>query len=140
MNTLFAGLALVAAAPGLKDAPAKPATLEGEWAVESSVVGGKSDGILEKSPIDKIVITADKWQVVRGGRSEYLANLYVDPKKDPPHMDVGGGERVEVCKAVYKLEGNTLTICYELGSERPKKVESPEGSRIRMMVLKRIAK
>jgi uncharacterized protein (TIGR03067 family) len=140
MNQLLVGLALIAAAPALKDPPVKPATIEGDWTVRSSVVGGKSDGVMEKSPIDKIVITAEKWQVVRGGQPSHGTNLFVDPKKDPPHMDIGDGGKGTVCKAIYKLDGDTLTICYVLSGERPTKIESPEGSQVRMMVLKRIQK
>jgi uncharacterized protein (TIGR03067 family) len=140
-STLFAGLALVAGAPALKDPPAKPATVEGEWTVESVLVGGKPDGVIQQNPINKIVITSDKWIVVRGGKPAYETNLTLDPKQDPPHLDLAAPiQGADVTKAIYKLDGDTLIICYVQGGDRPAKVESPTDSNVRMVTLKRLNK
>jgi uncharacterized protein (TIGR03067 family) len=142
MNALFVGLSLVAAAPGLKDPAAKPPTVEGEWTVESSLLGGKSDGVVEDHPIDKIIITTDKWMVIRGGVDSNPSNLVVDSKQNPPHLDLTlPGRAGTATKGIYKLDGDTLVLCYVLGGdERPTKFESPPNSNVRMMTLKRLKK
>ena len=140
-TTILTGLAILIGAPALKDPPAKPPTIEGEWTVESSVAGGKDDGLLSKSPIDKIIITADRWIVVRNGVSSAGSEIAVDLKQDPPHLDIGVMGKGTGSRAVFKLEGDTLSVCYILGgAERPSKVESPLNSNLRLMTLKRIMK
>jgi uncharacterized protein (TIGR03067 family) len=140
MSELFIGLALVAAAPALKDPPAKAPTIEGDWMVTASVAGGKDDGVMTKSPIDKIIITADRWIVVRGGMHPNGSEIAVDLKKSPPHLDIGVTPETRGCKAIFKLDGDTLTVCYVLSGDRPTKIESPPDSQIRMMTLKRMKK
>jgi uncharacterized protein (TIGR03067 family) len=137
--TVFAGLVLIAGAPALKDPPAKPPTVEGEWTVVSSLAGGKPDGVMQQNPIDKVVITSDKWIVFRGGKPAHETNLTLDPKQDPPHFDLAApGQGGAGTKAIYKLDGDTLIICYVLGGDRPAKLESPPDSNIRMVTLKRL--
>ncbi|HEX3152582.1 MAG TPA: TIGR03067 domain-containing protein [Gemmataceae bacterium] len=140
MHTLLIGLAISLGAPSLKDGPKPPASPVGEWTVEASVLGGKSDGILETSPIEKIVITADRWIVVRNGQASPGSEMTLDPKQDPPHLDLDPGGKGSGTKAVYKLEGDTLMVAYTINGDRPTKVESPPDSQIRMMTLKRVKK
>jgi uncharacterized protein (TIGR03067 family) len=135
-TTLFLGLALSVSAPGLKDPPAKPPTVEGEWTVESGLVGGKPDTQLFKNPIEKIVVANGKWSVHRAGQEPGSAEITFDPKKDPPEFTFPGSRGEG---GIYKLEGDTLTICYDLGAgKRPQSFDSPVGSNVRIMVLKRI--
>jgi uncharacterized protein (TIGR03067 family) len=141
MNAIFLGLSLMAAAPGLKDPPAKPPTVEGEWTVESSLLGGKSDGVMEMYPIDKIVIADGNWYVVRGGDKGTGSTVVLDTKQNPPHLDLTYPGKGEVAtKGIYKLDGDTLTLCYVLNGDRPTKIESPPNSSVRMMTLKRLKK
>jgi uncharacterized protein (TIGR03067 family) len=137
--TLFAGLALIASAPGLKEPPGKPPGIEGEWTVESNLFGGKPDDRFERIPIDKIVITADKWIVVRGKPSGG-SDVVVDPKQNPPHIDIGVSGKGSLSRGIYKLDGDTLTVCCVVGDDRPTKFESPPDSNVRMMTLKRLKK
>ena len=140
--TLFAGLALIASAPALKDPPGKTPSIEGDWTVESSLVGGKSDGVVEERSIDKIVITAGKWMVIRGGVDTNPSNLVLDSKQNPPHLDLTlPGRTGKATQGIYKLNGDTLVLCYVLGGdERPTKFESPPDSNVRIMTLKRLKK
>ena len=86
--TLFAGLAMVAGAPALKEPPAKSPTVEGEWALQSALLGGKPDMTVLQNPVDKIIITSDKWIVVRDGKPSYETGITLDPKQDPSHLDL----------------------------------------------------
>jgi uncharacterized protein (TIGR03067 family) len=141
MNAFVVGLGLVLGAPALKEGPKPDASPVGEWTVVESLLGGKSDGVMQRAPIDKIVITADRWVVVRKGQESGGAPITFDSKADPPHLDFVRDAPGSGTKGVYKLDGDTLTVCYILGGDqRPEKVESPPGSQVRLMTLKRIKK
>jgi uncharacterized protein (TIGR03067 family) len=139
VNTLLFGLAVAVGAPALKEAKPDPSPV-GEWTVESSVFGGKDDGVMREAPIEKIVITPDRWTVVRNGDLRGGSQIAINPKKDPPEIDFDPGMGAGGIKGIYRLDGDTLTVCYTLRGDRPTKVESPAGSQIQMMTLKRIKK
>lgn len=141
MTTLLLALALGAPAP--KSEP-KPATDEhpliGAWVVDSEVSSGKPIAKVGK-PI-RVTVTSDRWKVGIEGETESF--LSVNPKKDPPIIDVWlptqGDEEALNAKGIYKLEGDTLTVYYRLMGERPTKFESLPKSRVYMMTLKRVKK
>jgi uncharacterized protein (TIGR03067 family) len=142
-TSLLTGLALLVAAPGPKDAPKKEPTIVGEWVGEKAVSGGM------ELPVPKggITITFTKdgvVAVVEGGRAKPDNGSYkVDPKKDPPEIDLipPDNKKEPTVLGIYKLDGDTLTLCFDRGgggaSDRPKKFESPAGSSTIVMTLKR---
>jgi uncharacterized protein (TIGR03067 family) len=139
--TVFAGLALLASAPAIKDRPEKPPSVEGEWALQSALVGGIPDATVLQNPIDRVIITSEKWIIVRDGKPCYETGITLDPKQEPPQLDLAApSQGGVVAKAVYKLDGDTLVIAYVLGGDRPAKVESPPDSNIRMVTLTRLKK
>jgi uncharacterized protein (TIGR03067 family) len=139
VSTLLLALALGAPAP---KADAKPPAdehpLMGEWVVESEVYSGKPKNVSKRAGV---ILTSDRWKIKIKGETESC--LSVDPKKDPPTIDVWvpvQGDEEESrsrCKGIYKLEGDTLTICYSY-KDRPTKFESPAKSEIWLMKLKRV--
>src|SRR5262245_42964237 len=141
LPTLFAGLALLAAAPALKDPPPKSAAIEGEWTIETALVGGKPDEAIQLNPIDKIVITSNRWTVIGGGKPTYETSFRLDPRQNPAQLDFGSpGQDGVTTGAIFKLNGDSLVICYVLEGERPAKFECPSGSSVRMITLKRLKK
>jgi uncharacterized protein (TIGR03067 family) len=64
----------------------------------------------------------------------------IDAKKSPATLDfaadgtVGKGLTIA---GIYKVEGDTLTVCLAIGDTRPEKFESPAGARLMLMTLKR---
>ena len=132
-------LALALAAPAPKDGPRPAAAdhpLVGEWVVESHVGNGKPFPRFGKP--ERITITRDCWTVSKESVSESCLTL--DPKKDPPHIDVWvpTQEEENICRGIYRLDGDTLTVCYTLGKDRPTKFESAPKSGLYLMTLKRV--
>ena len=138
MTPALLGLALTIAAPAPKEVPKPAATdnpLLGEWVVESHLSSGKPLPRFGKP--ERVIITRDLWKVEKELSAE--SNLSLDPKKDPPQIDIWVPAQGEESRArgIYKVNGDTLTVCYSLGTDRPTKLESPARSGIWLMTLKR---
>jgi uncharacterized protein (TIGR03067 family) len=140
VNIFVISLAFGLGAPALKEAPKADPSPVGEWTIEAHVHGGQPDKSLVQSPIEKIVITADRWVVHRNGQPGPQTTLAFDPKAAPPRLDLNVEAAALAVRGIYKLDGDTLTIAYTLKGDRPAKVESPPGSDVWMMTLKRIKK
>jgi len=141
--TVGAGLllALILAAPAAKSGPRPPPAadhpLVGEWVVESHVASGKP--LPRFGKVERVTITRDRWKVTK--ESETESYLSLDPAKDPPQIDVWVSDQEgEVrCRGIYKIDGDTLTVCHTLGPDRPTKFESLPKSGVYLLTLKRVA-
>jgi uncharacterized protein (TIGR03067 family) len=135
-------LAMSLAAPALKDPPNKAADLAGEWVAESLVYSGRPRP-QGKDPQRHVFAHDGTWTVYRGERKQPGDRAYrVDTTTDPPTITLkfdaaeqDGPESV----GIFKVVGNTLTLCYgRAGStRRPTAFESPPGSGINLIILKR---
>ena len=144
MNSLVLGVAILVGAPGLKDPPKKDPAIVGEWIVESMVVGGNGPVIAPNGKMWYQITSDGKWVPRRpdgantGGERHYS----VDPKADPPAIDIdippkADGAQLRPSLGIWKVVGDTLTICFaNSGDERPKAFEAT-GPRTVVMVLKR---
>jgi uncharacterized protein (TIGR03067 family) len=139
-TTLLVGLALVAAAPGPKDPPKKdPPTLVGSWVMESATIAGMVD---KMSAGNTIELTADGKAVFKENGNDIKGSYKSDAKKDPPEIDLtmdAGGMNLSM-PGIYKLDGDTLTICMVPFGDRPKAFASNAGSTNMLLVLKRAKK
>jgi uncharacterized protein (TIGR03067 family) len=128
--------ALAVSAPGPKDAPKKESTIVGEWLIESTV----SDGQPERShPSLRYEFTADGRLIVRRDDEPTAVQYYkVDPKADPPTIDVGEKAHAMVSPGLFKLDGDKLLWCSSWDDKRPKALEAPKGSRQVLVVLRRV--
>ena len=142
-STLLIGLAISVGAPGAKDAPKKEATIVGEWVGEKATRGGQDRPVPEGGIL--FTFTADGKVTVKEGAREPKdgATYKIDTKKNPNEIDIippAGKDEPNVL-GIFKIDGDTLTICIgggsKEGSERPTKFESPEGSKTMLMVFKR---
>jgi len=141
-----AALAVVvgaAAAPGIKGRGPKEESITGDWVCQERVIAGKPDPAVQKSP-PRFTITADQWMIQGPPGTDHGSPLELDPKAKPPALTIYAADDKERSRGgtmtgIYKLNGDTLTICYVLGAgPRPTAFESKAGTEVRIMVLKRV--
>jgi uncharacterized protein (TIGR03067 family) len=141
MTPLLISLALGVAAPAPKDPPKKdPPDLVGRWTPESATFPRMP---LPKTESLTITFTADgKYETRAGaGDAKVSGTFTFDPKKDPPELDVAepaGPAGGKASLSIYKIDGDTLTICTAVQGDRPKTIGAPAGSNCALLVLKRI--
>ena len=141
MLTVALGLATVLAAPAPKDPPKKdPPGLVGRWTLESATFAGMA---LPKMETLTITFTADgQFNTRATGADEKVSGTYTaDPKKDPPELDViepAGPMAGKPSPSIYKIDGDTLTICTAVQGDRPRTFDAPAGSTRVLLVLKRL--
>jgi uncharacterized protein (TIGR03067 family) len=135
------GAVLTVGAPGEKDKKEAP-SIVGEWNGEKAVRGGQEMPIPEAGIT--VTFTADgKLKVTEGGKEKEEHGTYkLDAKKTPGEIDITPPKEDGTHLAIFKIDGDTLTICLsDKGStERPTKFESPDGSKIMLLTLKRAKK
>jgi uncharacterized protein (TIGR03067 family) len=137
-TSLMLGLALAVAAPAPKEAPKKdPPSILGEWVPTTIVVGGKK----EDQPAGSLMTFAkDGKSTMKEDKDAKLVEMSytLDPKQDPSHItltEAGMGNITLL--GIYKLEGETLTICLASGKDRPTAFASRAGSANILITLKR---
>jgi RNA polymerase sigma factor (sigma-70 family) len=107
--------------------------LQGVWSVVSIEQGGKP------ARLEKAVFMVDGkracWQT---SEHEMQGGLYLDPTSKPRTYDFVMSTRT--MEGIYSLDGDTLRLCYNLGTEakRPVGFATEKGSQQVLFVLKRI--
>jgi len=140
--SLLIGLAVSVGAPAAKDPPKKEPTIIGQWVGETAVAGGMNlpvpeGGIAFTFAADGVLT------VTESNKPKPDAGSYrVDPKKDPAEIDLipPADKREVVLQGIYRLDGDTLTLCFRPGAPgagRPKSFDSPAGSDVIVMTLRR---
>jgi uncharacterized protein (TIGR03067 family) len=143
LGSLAIALLLGADEPA-KDVKMEMELLQGEWMMISEEAKGETipEAIVSKT---KLTIKGDKWAtetpLFAGAVSTSIAKL--DPSKDPKEIDLKPfGENKHEAIGIYKLEGDTLTICANTSKEtkeRPKEFKTTSESGI-LAVWKRVKK
>jgi uncharacterized protein (TIGR03067 family) len=133
--------ALAPAAPALKNKPATTAPIFGEWFRVGHTEAGAPVSVVNERHHQ--VFTSDgQWQYWYGDRPATLnGNGFVtDTKQNPPTIDIsmGAGAQAQY-RGIYKVEGDTLTLCVVTGDkERPKTFESSADKVTTIWVFKRV--
>lgn len=140
-TSLFVGLALTVAAPGLKET-AKPAPkLEGEWVVE------KFEGPKDEMPPGSITlrITENRISIFEPKRQKpEEADYTVDLTKKPAHIDIrpvqGGPAKQDlVVYGVFAIDGDTLKLCFaKEAADRPTELKGDVEKGVMLITLKRV--
>ena len=138
---LLVGLALVVGAPALKPTPKvpDPPSLVGEWVVESWIADG------EPEPCAGRTVTFSKGGAfVAHENGEHLGagTFTCDPKSDPAEVDMAEGGSPDPGKGIWKLEGDTLTLCMPADPKepRPTAFAAPPGSERILVTFKRVSR
>jgi uncharacterized protein (TIGR03067 family) len=132
----FAALLLTADLAALGGGDKELEKLQGDWTMVSRELNGRK--IPDEVAINKLTIKGDQWILTPGA----TASIKIDGSKDPKWIDLtfprGTGT---ASPGIYKLEGDTLTICRVLAGkgERPKDFKSPEAGG-NLVVYKRVGK
>lgn len=136
----FLALTVPVAAPQLKDPPPKEGPIFGEWLRVGHTEAGKPvspDG----EPHHQVFQPDGVWEYYYGGRvgSAGHKTFAADPRQKPAAIDIwmnpAAGDR---WKGIYKVEGDTLTLCLVKGDrDRPKAFESTADRPTTIWVFKR---
>jgi uncharacterized protein (TIGR03067 family) len=112
-------------------------SLVGEWAVVQLEYGGKAVRDSELLKL-KIEFTATRMIVELGGDKKSLSYT-LTPGKSPPWLDTYEKATGKTIKGICRLTGIELRICAdEAGLRRPDDFSSKVGSKVSLIVLRRV--
>jgi len=145
--TLILALAVTAGAPAPKETPKKKEgpSIVGTWSLERGESGGMVIPLPPGGNELSLTFNDDGTLVAhKGGKGpDENGKFSHDPKKSPAEIDLTesrpGGKDMMI-RGIYKIDGETLTICMAPLGERPTKIESPAGAQTIIMTLKRVKK
>lgn len=138
---LCALLALPSAEPTKEEVAKKELEkLQGTWEWVEAERGGKRFEVAGKLPPGLEVVV--KGDTITFGKN--AAKIKLDPSFAPKLIDLDYTEQKFVLETIYKLEGDTFTICYALGTDRvknrPSEFKTDENSPFEVRVYKRAKK
>ena len=136
---LFVGSGTLAGKPD-DAAEADLKAMVGKWKIEKAEIGGK-DTLAVFKDLRFEIPESGKYRLELGGVKDE-GTMTVDPSRKPAEMDIKGTEgpnKGRTIKTIYKLDGDTLTVCYELGggATRPAKFETKPDTKLFLAVYKR---
>jgi len=120
------------------DAKTEAAALKGKWKLVSSKFNGK-DLDVGKDGQKGLVFSEKDFITFDGQRSGRTITFTLNPTTDPKEINLALVGTDQKSQGLYTLDGDTLTLCYgEPGAARPAKMESKEGDKTFLLVLKRV--
>jgi uncharacterized protein (TIGR03067 family) len=134
---------LVSVAPALADDKADKEkeykALKSGWSVEKATLNGND--ATEFLKVLEFTIHDDGKYTAKHGEEKDEGAFTVDLSTTPKSMVIkptGGPGKDKVLKAIYKLDGDSLVICYDMeGKETPKKFESTAENKFLLIEYKR---
>jgi uncharacterized protein (TIGR03067 family) len=136
--TLMAGLALAAADPEVRKDEDR---LQGTWKVTSIENDGKKADPKTFAGW-KLVVAGNKMTALDGNDVVDDHTFTLAAAAKPPALDLVplmGEKKAKTVKGIYRLEGDTLTVCVSEpdAKERPKEFRSVEGTSHTLVVFQR---
>jgi uncharacterized protein (TIGR03067 family) len=127
-----------------KKADADMATMVGNWKVVKAEIGGKD--ITEHVKALKFDVVGNGKYTAQLGEEKDEGTFTMNATKTPKELDIkptGGPGKGKLVKAIYKLDGDALTVCYEHDPDkgvRPEKFESKTGTTLLLISYERMKK
>jgi len=111
--------------------------LKGEWKTEKATMAG-SDATATLKDLELSILDDGRYASKLGDQKDE-GKFTFDPKAEPKSMVINPDKgQVKELKAIYKLDGDTLTVCYDRsGKETPKKFESTAENKLLLVEYKR---
>jgi uncharacterized protein (TIGR03067 family) len=124
------------------DAAADLKAMVGKWKIEKAEMAAMdATDFLKEFTLE--ISEGGKYTVLIGGQKD-VGTVHVDPSKKPAEMDIKGADgpnKGKTIKTIYKLDGDTLVVCYELGEgSRPARFETKADSKLLLVNYKRAKK
>ena len=118
--------------------------LQGTWEIVKVVNSGRA-APAEEVKGGQVVFKGDEMTLKEGAddKNPWKFRVKLYPSQNPKALDataLNQEHKGPVSTAIYRLEGDTLTICSSNDpdkNERPKEFESKEGSKVILLTLKR---
>ena len=108
--------------------------LQGKWKAEKFVVMGEE---VPAAALAMMSLTCKGSELIPSDNPDDPATIKLDPAAKPKTIDLTEKSK-KVSLGIYELDGDNLKLCFaEPGTDRPKTFESPKGSKIAYVVLKR---
>jgi RNA polymerase sigma factor (sigma-70 family) len=115
-------------------APKDEEKILGTWAVVSFEEGGQRppEAALEVTR----VVFADGRMTAKQGEREQEFTYKLGPARKPKEISLTNDKGVTL-PGIYKLDGDTLTVCFDRGGDQPTEFASKAGTTVVLVVLKR---
>lgn len=139
-TTMFAIVASLLSLPAAwaGDEAADCKAMQGTWLASTAELGGKPFPEQFRKSL-KLSIKDDHYTVMAESKDE--GTLKLDAGKSPKTMEIKGTQgpnQGKTIPAIYKIEGDTLTICYNLGGKDfPTEFVSKTGTKLFLVEYKR---
>jgi len=135
-------LSVSVTAPQLKDKPLKEPPIFGEWVRVGHTEAGAP--VPPDAEEHRQVFTPEGvWEYTYGGKGATGGKSFVvDSRQSPPTIDIHmNAARSDSYRGIYKVEGDTLTLCLVRGDrDRPRAFESTADRPTTIWVFKRVKK
>jgi uncharacterized protein (TIGR03067 family) len=106
----------------------------GTWVLESIEEGGMKGG--DRFKDTTLTFTADGKIMSKLGGQEQSFTYSLSPGTSLKEF-TAMNDQGRTLRGIYKLAGDTLTVCFDRNGNRPDEFSSPEGTTIVLEVLKR---
>ncbi len=115
--------------------------LTGTWQSVSYGLNGKVASAADLKKVKLVIDAAGLATALEDGKAFLAGNTKIDPMQEPMTMDVAytaGAIKGQTALAIYKIEGDLLTICRSApGKPRPTTFSSTPGSGLTLMSYRR---
>ena len=112
------------------------AALKGKWKIISAQFDGKEPGQAGERTLE---FAEKDFTAYDGKKKIRTLNYSLDSSAKPPRINLTRAGTDVKSLGIYQLDGDDLKICYgEPGAERPVRMESNEGKKNFLLILKRV--